>query len=69
MGAANDQMLTSTARARLFAIVRAVSFVESRHGTTGVNQPARDPLQCGNPKDLWWKELTGQSGDGSRFVR
>ena len=23
----------------------------------------------GNPNDAWWKELTGRSGNGSRFVR
>ena len=69
MGPANNQALTAAARARLIAIVRAVSIAESRHGTVGANQPARDPLQCGNPKDAWWKEFTGQSDDGSRFVR
>lgn len=68
-GAAADQPIDAAARARLLAIVRAVSIVESRHGTVGANQPKRDPIQCGNPEDSWWKELTGQSGQGSRFRR
>lgn len=50
-------------------IVRAVSWVESRHGTGTGQQPARDPMQCGNPNDTWWKELTGQTAVSDRFVR
>lgn len=69
MGPNRDKLLDSRARSRLLAIVRAISIVESRHGTVGANQPARDPFQCGNPDDPWWKEVTGQSGTGSRFLR
>lgn len=69
MGPANNQQLTSNARNRLLDILHAVSIVESRHGTVGAQQPARDPIQTGNPADSWWRELTGQSGNGSRFVR
>ncbi|MBY5337002.1 hypothetical protein HFO99_24335 [Rhizobium leguminosarum] len=69
MGANNDEPLDEEATNRLLAILRAVSIVESRHGTTGRNQPARDPIQCGNPRDTWWRELTGQLGNGDRFVR
>jgi hypothetical protein len=55
--------------ARLVEISRAVSWVESKHGTyTGGTQPKRDPMQCGNPADAWWKELTGQTTKKSRFV-
>lgn len=61
--------LTATDRARLLTIGRAVSWVESKHGTVGANYPERDAIQCGNPNDAWWKELTGQSGNGSRFIR
>lgn len=68
-GANKDEVIDATARSRLVAIVRAVSIVESRHGTVGANQPKRDPFQCGNPDDFWWKELTRQSGKGSRFIR
>ena len=69
MGQNDDKLLDAAAKGRLRQIVRAVSIVESRHGTQGANQPARDPFQCGNPGDAWWKELTGQSGTGSRFRR
>jgi hypothetical protein len=69
MGPKRDKLLDARAKARLLDICRAVSVVESRHGTAGANQPKRDPFQCGNPDDSWWKELTGQSGQGSRFIR
>jgi hypothetical protein len=69
MGRNRDQPLDANARARLLTLVRAVSVVESRHGTAGNNQPARDPLQAGNPADAWWREFTGPSGTGSRFIR
>jgi hypothetical protein len=71
MGANNDQDLDANATSRLMKIIRAVSWVESKHGTAGPsgNHPKEDPLQSGNPNDSWWKELTGQSGNGSRFVR
>jgi hypothetical protein len=62
-------VLDAAARTRLLTILRAVSWVESKHGTAGANQPSRDPAQCGNPADSWWKELTGQSGNGNRFIR
>lgn len=60
--------LSAADRARLLCIIRAVSWVESKHGTVGVSQPARDPMQCGNPLDAWWKELNLDPGKGSRFV-
>jgi hypothetical protein len=69
MDGSDSETLDGPARDRLLAILRAVSIVESRHGTVGKNQPKRDPLQCGNPADVWWKELTGQLGTGSRFIR
>jgi hypothetical protein len=53
---------------RLVLIVRAVSWVESRHGTGSGIQPARDPLQCGNPADAWWPQLAGNSSAYDRFV-
>lgn len=68
-GPKNEDLLDEAAKGRLIAILRAVSIVESRHGTVGRNQPARDPIQCGNPRDLWWREFTGQLGRGSRFIR
>lgn len=70
MGAKNDQALDNAAKARLLCIVRAVSWVESKHGTyRGGNHGDRDPLQCGNPNDVFWRSITGQLGDGDRFVR
>src|ERR1041384_3503025 len=60
MGPGNNQPLDAAALDRLGKIIRAVSWVESKHGTAGVNQPARDPMQCGNPGDIWWRELNGQ---------
>lgn len=69
MNGSDSDTLDATARDRLLAILRAVSIVESRHGTVGKSQPKRDPLQCGNPGDVWWKEFTGQLGTGSRFIR
>lgn len=69
MGAGTGQPLDHAALNRLQQIVRAVSWVESKHGTAGTNYPAEDPLQCGNPKDVWWRELTGQTASQDRFVR
>lgn len=69
MGPNKDLVIDANARNRLLALVRAVSIVESRHGTTGASQPARDPFQCGNPNDAWWTEFTGPAGRGSRFIR
>lgn len=67
-GAANDQLLSPSQVNNFYTIIRAVSWVESRHGTGTGNQPARDPMQCGNPGDSWWQELTGQSTAQDRFV-
>src|SRR5262249_17847971 len=69
MGPNGSQPLNDVARARLRTISRAVSWVESKHGTGAGSQPQRDPIQCGNPKDAWWKKRTGQSGLRSRFIR
>lgn len=59
MGPRNDRPLDAAALQRVRQIIRAVSWVESKHGTAGANQPARDPMQCGNPNDSWWRELVG----------
>jgi len=71
MGANNDRDLDANATGRMMKIIRAVSWVESKHGTAGAsaNHPKKDPFQSGNPNDSWRKELTGQSGNGSRFIR
>ncbi len=67
-GAMNNAALSSTYKGHWLCLIRAVSWVESKHGTVGPNQPARDPMQCGNPGDAWWKSLTHQSGDADRFI-
>lgn len=67
-GTSNDTAITSAYRERWLCLIRAVSWVESKHGTVGANQPARDPMQAGNPADSWWKSLTHQSGNSDRFV-
>lgn len=59
---------TQECRDRFLCIIRAVSWVESKHGTAGVNYPERDPMQGANPQDKWWQSLTGQLGRGDRFV-
>jgi len=65
----NGNALGTPAQNRFACIIRAVSWVESKHGTAGANYPARDPMQCGNPGDIWLRTITGQQGDGDRFVR
>jgi hypothetical protein len=57
MGPSNDQNLSPAAINNFMTIIRAVSWVESKHGTAGANFPARDPMQCGNPADVWWQQL------------
>ena len=52
----------------LVLIVRAVCWVESRHGSGTGNHPDRDPMQCGNPLDAWWPQLAGNSPAYDRFV-
>jgi len=61
--AADDSTMSA-----LLTITRAVSWVESRHGTGTGAQPARDPMQCGNPNDSWWTELTDCSGAQDRLI-
>jgi hypothetical protein len=69
MGRQHDLPLDSAAIDRLVTIVRAVSWVESRHGTATTNQGRRDPMQCGHPRDAWWKELTSPGGPTQdRFI-
>lgn len=55
-------------RSRIMCVIRAISWVESQHGTGAGTSAAADPMQCGNPKDKWWKELTGQVTPVSRFI-
>ena len=68
-GQQNTEALSDQYRDHWLCLIRAVSWVESKHGTAGANQPVRDPMQAGNPADAWWKSLTHQSGNSDRFVR
>ena len=69
MGFQHDQPLDPPAIERLVTIVRAVSWVESKHGTATTNQGARDPMQCGHPQDAWWKQLITPGHPGQdRFI-
>lgn len=70
MGSANDKPLDQGNVDKFLTIIRAVSWVESKHGTVGTNQPARDPMQTGNPEDSWWTELIGkvEEPQQDRFV-
>lgn len=48
-------------------LIRAMSWVESRHGSGVGNHPDRDPMQSGNPNDAWWTGIQGQT-DPDRIV-
>jgi len=62
-------VLDSICLDHLLCIIRAVSWVESKHGTfDGNTQGIRDPMQCGNPGDTYWMELTGQTTESDNFV-
>jgi len=54
--------------AQLTCIIRAVSWVESQHGTGAGASAAVDPMQCANPADTWWRELTDCTVQQDRFV-
>ncbi|HEX8662587.1 MAG TPA: hypothetical protein VF744_00995 [Beijerinckiaceae bacterium] len=69
MGPQNAALLDDAAVQAFGKIIRAVSWVESKHGTAGVNQPRRDPMQCGNPNDIYWRELNGLTPQEDIFVR
>jgi hypothetical protein len=60
--------LSDAGRQRMLTFIRAISLVESVQGTGTGNQPARDPMQSGNPNDLWWRQLSGNAGRGDRIV-
>jgi hypothetical protein len=64
----DNNKLASDQKARFVSQLRAISWVESRHGTGSGIQPAHDPCQCGNPSDAWWKELVDPNNPGDRFV-
>jgi RHS repeat-associated protein len=56
--------VSQACRDRLKCIIRAIGYVESRHGCGTGNHPERDPMQCGNPADSCTKGLTGVTSEG-----
>ncbi|MCU1226624.1 MAG: hypothetical protein JWQ42_4717 [Edaphobacter sp.] len=59
----NGGPITDDCMKKMLDMIRAISWVESQHGTAGQNQPGRDPMQSGNPRDKWWQAVQGQGGD------
>ncbi len=55
----------------MMCVMRAISFNESRYGKGSGNQPARDPMQVGNPGDVAWQNIgvNTSSAPGNRLVR
>ncbi len=49
-------------------LIRAMSWVESRHGTGTGYSPKQDPMQCANPADLWWQQISGVIPKGDRLI-
>jgi hypothetical protein len=68
-GANDATVLGPAEKARLLCVDRAVSWIESRHGSDTVNSADVDPMQMANPADAWWKSLTKQATAYERFVR
>lgn len=68
MRKAGNGALSTTETANLLRIVRAVSWVESRHGTGTGSSPAVDPMQCSNPADAWWPQVIGKGTMFDRYV-
>jgi hypothetical protein len=65
---ANPLDPNGTGIAQLTCLIRAVSWVESGHGTGTGASAAKDPMQCANPDDSWWKELINCAVQQDRFV-
>ena len=72
MGKNNDKDLDEKCKKRLLAMIRAMSWAESRHGASPArpNQhPAKDPLQSGDPRNPFWKSITdGKPKNGGRII-
>jgi hypothetical protein len=65
----NRNAINNDCKSKLRCLIRAISWVESRHGTGAGNQPDRDPMQVGNPNDPAWPHVTGQGPLGPRPIR
>lgn len=70
-GDKNERVLDTVEISRLLIVIRAISWVESRHGTGKGDSAKVDPMQCGNPLDPWWDELIGNRPNDKqdRFIR
>jgi uncharacterized protein RhaS with RHS repeats len=60
--------ISDDCKKKFMLVIRAISWVESQHGTAGAQQPGSDPIQSGNPNDTWWQTLLGNKGNGDRFI-
>lgn len=58
----NRNPIDDDCMAKLKCMIRAILWVESKHGTAGANQPERDPMQVGNPSDPAWPHVSNQPG-------
>lgn len=67
-GTSDSDLLDASDKSALLRIVRAVSWVESVHGTGTGHQASRDPMQCGNRQDEWWQILRGDKPKKNRYV-
>jgi hypothetical protein len=56
----NRNPIGDDCKKKLKCMVRAILWVESKHGTAGANHPGRDPMQVGNPADPAWAHISNQ---------
>ena len=55
----DDAKLTDKCKEKMLCVIRAMSWSESRHGGASEGaQPGRDPMQVGDPRNSFWKQLT-----------
>jgi N-acetylmuramoyl-L-alanine amidase len=67
-----DAALSDVQVNRWLDLIRAVSWVESKHGTYNGSQGQNgrvDTMQCADTRNSWWPELVIQSQNADRFVR
>ncbi len=65
---AGGEKLGTPEQSRFLCVIRSVSWQESRHGTGAGRTAGVDPMQCGNPKDAWWRELNGSPLEGDLLI-
>ena len=52
--------MTEECKKKIKCIIRAISWIESRHGNGTGNFPSRDPMQVGNTGDPAWRTIIGK---------